>query len=211
MTIAPAAYTHRVELHPAHLRRSLADAPIGAHPLVEAALAWQRLRPPVLAPPLSQRGYEPLVATDDEEVAIRAARVLSELAFCVVNQPDRNLARWHVDVPASRYRPVTRALSLVWRDLSRQYGPAATVAARDPEAAIALWRMASLLADGGPNPHLLTVSAGTSATAVLLVAAANRLGVRSTMQRIKRLPAVVVDEPDQLRHLFATLLRPRPT
>lgn len=211
MTIAPARPGARIDLTPAHLHRGLVSAPIGQHALVEAALAWQRLRTPVLVSPPTLRGYQAIVATGDEDLAARAARLLSELTFCVVSQPDRTVPRWQVDVPASRYRPVTRALTLVWRDTLRQFGPAPRpalpLARVDREAAIALWRMAALIAEGGPNPHVLSVSAGTPATAGLLVSAAARLGIRASIQRIRRLPAVVVDQPDQLRLLYALLLR----
>jgi hypothetical protein len=210
MTIAPAGLGARIDLTPAHLHRSLTGAPIGQHALVEAALVWQRLRPPALVSPASLRGYQAIAVTGDEELAARAARVLSELTFSVVSQPDRSAPRWQVDVPTTRYRPVTRALTLVWRDTLRQFGPAPrpTVGLADREAAIALWRMASLIADGGPNPHLLTVGAGTPATAGLLVSAAARLGVSASIHRVRRLPAVVVDQPGQLRLLYTTLLRP---
>jgi hypothetical protein len=205
MTIAPAGA--RVGLTPARLHHALATAPVGQQPLVEVALAWQRLRPPVVASPVSRRGYLPIVAVGDEAVAARVARLLSGLAFCVLTRPDPSIGWWQVDVPVSRHRPVTRALNMVWRDAMRQCGPANALANRDPEVAIALWRMASLIADGGANPHVITVGAGTAVTAGLLVSAAARLGVRADTQRIRRLPAVVVDEPDQLRALLAVLLQ----
>ena len=148
--------------------------------------------------------------TADEDVAARVARLLSGLAFCVAGQADtadQGTTRWQVDVPSSRHRPVTRALTLVWRDTLRQFGPGAPMAGAPREAAIALWRMATLIADGGPNQHLVTVGAGTPAAAGLLVAAAARLGVRANIQRVRRLPAVVVDDSNQVRLLLATVLR----
>jgi len=210
MTIAPAAYGSRVELPAARLRRNLAGAPVGQHGLVEAALAWQRLRPPLVEPAwANQYGYLPIVRTPDEDVAARVARLLSGLAFCVVSHPDGPRSS-DVAVVGSRHRPVIRALTLVWRDTQRQFAPAVSGTGALRETAIALWRMASLIADGGPNPHLVTVGAGTPGTAEVLLAAAARLGVRARIQRVRRRPAVVVDEPDQVRLLFATLLRTHP-
>ena len=212
MTIAPAAYGLRLDLTPSQLRRNLAGAPVGQHGLVEAALAWQRLRGVSVrlpgAPALAgQPAYLPILATAEEQVAVRVARLLSGLTFCVVGQPDPGIPRWQVEVPETRNRPVIRALSLVWRDTLRQFGPGARVAGAGRGPAIALWRMASLIADGGPNPHVITVGAGTPVVADLLIAASARLGVRASLRRVRRLPAVVVDEPDQVRLLLSTLLR----
>jgi hypothetical protein len=219
MTIAPAAYGLRLDLTPAQLRRNLAGAPVGQHGLVEAALAWQRSRAlgplpggssvrlpggPAVA---GQPAYLPILATAEEEVAVRVARLLSGLTFCVVGQPDPGIPRWQVEVPETRNRPVIRALSLVWRDTLRQFGPGARVGGAGRGPAVAVWRMASLIADGGPNPHVITVGAGTPAVADLLIAASARLGVRASVRRVRRLPAVVVDEPDQVRLLLLTLLR----
>jgi hypothetical protein len=155
-----------------------------------------------------QRGnFLPIVETGDEDVATRVARSLSSLTFAVITRiSDADHTRWQVSVPVLRHRPVTRMLALVWRQTVRQFGPDARMAGADRETAIALWRLATLLAEEDPIHHRLCFLPGAPVAGRLLVAAAGRLGVRADLRHVARRLAVVVEEPAQIRLLLTTVL-----
>jgi hypothetical protein len=209
MTIAPVARRPALGIVPAPVRRALIGAPIGQQPLVEAALAWQRLPPVGDRPVLSgYPGYLPIVETADEQVAARVARLLAALTFSVIARTEGETAetRWRIDIPLLRHGPVTRTLSGVWRRTLRHFGPDARFAGTDRDAAISLWRIAALIAESEPAHQRLCVRPGNPATGALLVTAAARLGVRANLRRLARRPAVLVEDPDQVRLLLATVL-----
>jgi hypothetical protein len=129
------------------------------------------------------------------------------LTFAVITRiSSADPSRWQVSVPVLRHRPVTRMLALVWRQTVRQFGPDARMAGADRETAIALWRLATLLAEEDPIHHRLCFLPGAPVAGRLLVAAAGRLGVRADLRHVARRLAVVVEEPDQIRLLLTTVL-----
>ena len=213
MTITLVGSPTTLDTLPAPARRALVGAPIGQQPLVEAALAWQRLQP-VDDPSalLSHSGYLPIAETPDEHVATRVARLLSSLTFSAITEIGRGTAeaRFRVDVPVMRHRPVTRTLAGVWRQTRRQFGPDVRVAGTDREAAISLWRIAALIAESEPVHHRFCFRPGKEATGAMLVTAAARLGVRATLRRLAYRPAVLIEEPDQVRLLVTTVLQQAP-
>ncbi|MEV4417279.1 hypothetical protein [Catellatospora sp. NPDC049609] len=156
----------------APLHRALAQAPLGAYPLLEAAFAWQELRPSGWHRP----GTAAVAHTSSAAAAARLASLLSTLTWANVVRTERDGLR--VEVPAGSYNRITRALTGAWRNRSRLL--AATPAAADArQAALGLWRMALLTGGVEARPGRLTVRAGSSAAAQALVAAAARLGLEA--------------------------------
>ncbi|WP_412543632.1 hypothetical protein R8Z50_14435 [Longispora sp. K20-0274] len=198
------------------LRRALAEVPTGEYALLEAAIAWRNFRPaqtrpsrrsPARAqtPPTGLR-YLPLAEVDDEQVAARLCRLLSELAFAVVTRPEpepgTTRRRLRVEVPAPVFHLVVRALSGALRHARRELD--ADVAG----AAAAIWRMGLLIGGLGPNRDAICLRTGGSGTADLLVGAAAVLGVSATVDEVRGDPAVLVCQAGDVRRLLNAAVTP---
>jgi hypothetical protein len=192
-------------------RTLLAEAPVGEHALVEAALAWQLL-PQYRAAPRGQAGpgpawpgYVPLVTTPDMAVAGRVGRLLSGLAFAMVGEnraePPAPAVAYSVQVAAVRHRPVLRGLNTVWRHTYHQFGGNPPVLAGDVRTAAALWRMAVLIGGVHCGPYRIGIRT-TATIANVLVGAATGLNVRTRLIRSPRVARVLIEEPDQLHRLL---------
>ncbi|WFE48803.1 hypothetical protein [Micromonospora sp. WMMD1155] len=129
---------------------ALAQVTAGRHPLAEATLAWQCLRPrggeAAEITRAAVRGgstptYLPIAYTGDDLVAGRLVRVLNGLTWAVV--AGRPGDCW-VGVPRGDYHRVQRALGGTWRRYRKDFTEHTTTVT-DPSAAAALWRMAFLL------------------------------------------------------------------
>jgi hypothetical protein len=142
----------------ASVRAALCNAPLGQHPLLEAAYAWhERQRHRAVRPP---NRYTSVIGTELDGVATRLARLLSPVATAIVaqNDPSRctDPCEW-VQVPATSYHRVARALNAAWRDRWDMLGANASrsgsgyITDEARSAAIALWRMA-ILSGGYQQP-----------------------------------------------------------
>jgi hypothetical protein len=133
------------------IRRMLADAPVGHHPLLEAAFGWHERRPYAGFPrptPATSARYLPLIVTHGL-AASRFARLLSTLTWPILTPIVHGQAPGHsmaaVEVPAGSYHRVNRALNTAWRDRRKLLAtPGRQANAR--HAAQAVWRIAVLLA-----------------------------------------------------------------
>lgn len=160
----------------APLQRALAQAPLGAYPLLEAAFGWQELRPSGWHRPGA--ACSAVAHTSSAAAAARLASLLSTLTWANVVRSDRDGLR--VEVPAGSYNRITRALTGAWRSRNRLL--AATPAAADSrQAALGLWRMAMLTGRLDVHAGQLTVRAGALSGAEALVAAAARLGLPAVL------------------------------
>lgn len=198
------------------VREQLADAPIGEHALLEAAFAWQRLRPADRTPTRGPRArcvpvptgtrHLPVAETDHEEVAVRMARLLSGLTWAVTDRAGSVPQRWSVRVPQATYHRVIRALTSVWRQAARQFEPGRAVALADPYAAGALWRMGLLIDDTALGRDVIRLHTGDLASARLLAGAAGALGVTVAIEEVRRDPVVVTCQPAGVRRLLSAAL-----
>ena len=160
--------------------RRLAEAPIGEYGVLEAAVAWHRLRPAEAQPvqPAPTLLHLPIVETPSEAVAARVARLLSGLTWAIVTRvgdadagptrdpaappsPTRDPAApprgsqpavLRVAVPKIHYHRVLRALTGAWRTAKRQCRPGESGRLADG-AAVALWRMGLLTQLVTPPPR----------------------------------------------------------
>ncbi|MGY0236372.1 hypothetical protein [Longispora urticae] len=202
------------------LRRALAEVPTGEYALLEAAIAWRNFRPAQTRP--SRRGgataqtpptglrYLPLAEVDDEQVAARLCRLLSELAWAVVTRsepaPGTSRPRLRVEVPAPVYHLVVRALSGALRHARRELD--ADLAGSGAGAAAATWRMGLLIGGLGPSRDAICLRTGASGTADLLVTAAAVLGVSATVDEVRGDPAVLVCQAGDVRRLLNAAVTP---
>lgn len=205
--------TGRLDCAGGTVHRALAEAPIGGHGMLEAALAWQLLR---------QAGHGntgegthaavsrhlPVVETSSEAVAARIARLLSGLAWAIVTRADAGDAvptrppAVRVEVPRELHRKVLRALGNAWRDARRQFDPSVPGVAIDGNAAIALWRMGILVAGFGPSHNMIYLNTGTSTMAEMMAAAAKRLGLTPIVDNVHDAPGVALYHPGEVHWLL---------
>lgn len=137
------------------LCQTLADAPLGHHPLLEAAFAWHESRTlpgwqrPRLGapPPRDATRYVPITITR-LVVARRIARLLTTLTWPITRplveacRDDRAPAV--VEVPTDAYYRVSRALGGAWRERWTDV-PVQEATGELRQRARALWRMAMLV------------------------------------------------------------------
>jgi hypothetical protein len=170
------------------IHRLLSEAPVGCHPLLEAAFAWHEHRPKGRAPKLSANPpalperparYKAIIVTN-AFAASRLARLLSTLTWAIAapnmqDGPTRQL-RASVEVPVDEYHRVARALGAVWRGRYMQLGT--DVKSDDSQhAARAVCRMA-ILAGGKFDHHGVSVWISTPSGLLTLTEVAGHLGLR---------------------------------
>ncbi len=194
------------------IRRMLGEAPVGHHPLLEAAFAWHERRPdgrcPQPAPDRSApRGgpprYLPIMITHGM-AASRLTRLLSTLTWAIATPVGESLAESHplasVEVPAHEYHRVGRALNAAWRGrwklLKAPGGDSET-----RQAARAVWRMA-LLVDGHWREDGLAVRVSTSSGLSTLTVAAKPLGLTLAATGPRPGSTILIPDSGQLSHLL---------
>ncbi|MFF5209246.1 hypothetical protein [Streptosporangium sp. NPDC000396] len=214
---APAAPTRspsagRSDYMSGTIHRTLAEAPIGGHAMLEAALAWQHLRP-------TERGntgedactpaprHLPIVETHSEAVAARIARLLSGLAWAIVTPCEAGAGLGQppaarVEVPTTLHRRVLRALTTAWRDARRQFDPQTPNTRMSADAAVALWRMGILVAGLGPSQNMIYLHTGTPMVAEMLATAARRLGLAPIVDHVHGDPVVALYHPSEVQWLL---------
>jgi hypothetical protein len=198
--------------------RALADAPVGAYPMLEAALAWLERRPTGwnrLGIGLEQAlkpvsGTAPArhvtIAETDSVIAPRLARLLSTLTWVTTTPVDvAGTAAEHtrVQVPAVSYHRLTRAMTGAWRTRDRLLANTA-FGAESQQAAIGLWRMAILI--GGLEPQSgggLAVRVSTRAAADTLTLAAARLGLTPSADSYRGGHTIAIARREQASRLLA--------
>ncbi|WP_326824737.1 hypothetical protein [Streptosporangium sp. NBC_01756] len=194
----------------ATIHHTLAEAPVGGHAMLEAALAWQLLRPAERANTGEGAGaavprHLPVVETRSEAVAARIARLLSGLAWAIVTPVETGPGRApavRVEVPRGLYHLVLRALANAWRDARRQFDPRHPNTEMDAEAAVALWRMGILLSGLGNSHNMIYLHTGTSMVAEVLETAARRLGLAPITDHSQSGPAVTLHHPGEVHWLL---------
>ena len=189
--------------------RRLAEAPIGEYGVLEAAVAWHRLRPAGAEPvePAPTFLHLPIAETLSEAVAARVARLLSGLTWAIVTRvgdadaggPQPAVLR--VAVPKIHYHRVLRALTAAWRTTKRQCRPGEPSGLAD-DAAVALWRMGLLTTGSGHRPDVVLLRTGTAAEAGMFAAAARRLGLAPAVEYLDGGPVVALCDPDDVRRLY---------
>ncbi|OKI48977.1 hypothetical protein [Micromonospora sp. CB01531] len=193
------------------VHRALADAPVGGHALLEAALAWQYLRPTGDAyqwPLLAAQRHLPIVEAPSEAVAARVARLLSGLTWAIITRVEADgsaaagTTAARVEVPRVEYHRVLRALTGTWRNARRHFDSRSPGSASDPGAAVALWRMALLIAGAGPGRSIVHLHTAKAA-AQILAAAARSLGLTPTMEPVHSGRVVALYDPDEVHWLLA--------
>ncbi|WP_433360319.1 hypothetical protein [Streptosporangium sp. CA-115845] len=196
------------------IHRALAEAPIGEYGMLEAALAWQHLRPTGTGNTgegthATASRHLPIVETRSEAVAARMARLLSGLAWAIVTQADagdtgfKGSPAVRVEVPRTLHRRVLRALTNAWRDARRQFDPRVPGTAAHADAAVALWRMGILVAGFGPSHNMIYLNTGTFMMAEMMAAAARRLGLTPIVDNVHGVPAVTLYHPGEVQRLLA--------
>ncbi|GII78121.1 hypothetical protein Sru01_31030 [Sphaerisporangium rufum] len=207
----PTAPTAVSRLDRVELFAALARAPIGDHGMLEAAIAWQILRPAerwnaaqgwhaAATPRLT------VVETRGEPVAARVARLLFGVAWATVAEDagpgPGGRPVFRVEVPKAQYPRVLRVLNNAWRGARRAFDPRGPVP--DPRAAVELWRM-GILAGGrvGGGPSAIHLRAGTVGAARTLAAAAGRLGLTPIVDAVRADPAVSLSHPGEVHWLLA--------
>jgi hypothetical protein len=167
------------------IQRMLSEAPVGRHPLLEAAFAWHERRPKGHAPrlpanPSALQGparYEAIIVTS-AFAANRLARLLSTLTWAMAtsNMQDQSTHQLQasVEVPVDEYHRVARALGAVWRGRWKQLGTDAN--SDSQHAARALCRMA-ILAGGTFDGNGVSIQMSTPSGLLTLTEVAGRLGL----------------------------------
>ena len=197
------------------VRTALCEAPLGQFPLLEAAYAWHERR---LRTGLPQSRYLPIISADAAGVAPRLVRLLSPLTWSFVAHAEMPRAaygeREWVQVPATSYHRVARALNTVWRNRSNLLDSRSR--ARDPfrtsvgtagdparSAAVALWRMA-ILVGGSQHPDgVLAVQTRTLAGVHALTQTARRLQVTTSPLSDQHPTTVLIRNPAQASALLS--------
>lgn len=208
----------RIDYASSTVHHALAEAPVGGCAMLEAAFAWQLLRPaerPATGdarPAAGAPRHLPIVETRSEALAARVARLLSGLAWAIVTHAgaeDGDLDRppvARVQVPRMPYHRVLRALTGAWRDARRQFDPQSQAGAAetgDTGAAVALWRMGILATGPGPRRDMIYLHTGTVPAAEMLAVAATRLGLTPEVDLVRGDPAVALYHPGEVHWLLA--------
>jgi len=187
------------------VRKRLSAAPVGEYGLLEVAFAWHEHHTRSPKPPTGRR--EPILTTELEGAAERIVRLLSTVTWATATPIDPAARRppWiaeQVDVPVQSFHRTTRLLRAEWRTRRRFLTRPATPRAAS-RAAIALFRMATLLGGFDRPTGGLTVNTGTVEGADTLIEAATLLGIAA--ERVDRHAGatIVLAESDKVSGLLA--------
>ncbi|WP_326551224.1 hypothetical protein [Micromonospora sp. NBC_01813] len=199
---------HRPANGPDRVLRAVADGPLGPYPLLEAAFCWNERRPVGwrrLGPaPIGPTGPLPVVQTEQPIAAARMTRLLTTMTWAVSVPVGVATPLARIEVTAEAYHRVLRALAGAWRDGRRMLASPDLAAAHYP-AALAVWRMAALLASPDPAAGVLTFSVTTPAAALLRSAAPVLALPHTVVERGVRSTVIRVDRPALFRRLLVDL------
>jgi hypothetical protein len=186
-TIRRPAPPHTSPIDDIQIHRLLSEAPVGRHPLLEAAFAWHerrpRGRPPLSANPSALPAvpprYEGIIVTN-AFAARRLARLLSTLTWAIATPTTQGTPTCRlqatVEVPVDEYHRVARALGAVWRGRREQLGT--DVDGDDSQhAARAICRIA-ILAGGKFDHNGVSVRIRTPSGLATFTDVAGRLGLK---------------------------------
>ncbi|WFE25234.1 hypothetical protein O7623_17675 [Solwaraspora sp. WMMD791] len=206
--MADARPDHRTGTGVDKVLRVVAEGPLGPYPMLEAAFCWNERRPVGwrrLGPaPTTPQRQLPVAQTGQPAAAARLTRLLTTMTWAVSTPVGGSAVLTRVDVTAEAYHRVLRALAGAWRDGRRMLACPETAAAHYP-AALAVWRMAALLAPTDQTAGVLTFAVSTPAAALLRSAAPVLALPHTVLERGARSTVVRVDRPALFRRLLADL------
>jgi len=188
--------------------RAVAAGPLGAYPLLEAAFCWNERRPVgwrrLGAASATADRQLPVAQTEQPAAAARTARLLSTITWSVTSPVGACTSLTRVEVSSDGYHRVLRALAGAWRDGRRMLGSPGVAAAHYP-AALAVWRMAALLAPADRTAGVLAISVSTPAAALLRSAAPALALPHTVVERSGRSTVIRVDRPTLFRRLLTEI------